>query len=305
MAIAAIGYALAKNRGEMAGLLELHPAVVAAITIGALGEVVGNGMVLKLFAGHLGNEVSLKETVLIGLMDTTLNYLPMKAGTIATGAVLKVRYTIALSEYAALVAGNTVLNLWACALTAGGLMLLTGRIPQLGLALVLVPTAVFAGLLAWGGRSGTSSATPSRRRLVRIARRIVSGLREIFADRRLVVWLASVNAFRILAAAFQLYWAFRAVSTSPDLAQVVIVASLGVILTRFTFLPGGLGLREGGIAGAAAAVGLDPARGLAASVIDRIVRVAVLLVLGLPATFHISRTTRVRVLGSREEPSGA
>lgn len=290
-AIVAIGIVLARHSSDLSRLLSLDARVLALMTLGAIGTYATSGMILQALVGHFRMRMPFSETFLLGLMDGTLNYLPMKAGTVATGAYLFSRLGLSPAEYAAIVVGNGVVNLWTTTTLSGLVLLVAGFATLPGVALCVVPTIAVAGLMAWSARRSFAPAR-GRRRVVRIALRLAEGLGSISGDRRLIGELVLVNTARVAAASFQLYWAFRAVSASVSVGEVVLLSALSVLAQRATVIPGGLGLKEGGIAGAAALVGIPVPVALAAAVIDRAIQIATVLVLGVPATAFLSRSLR-------------
>jgi ubiquinone/menaquinone biosynthesis C-methylase UbiE/uncharacterized membrane protein YbhN (UPF0104 family) len=278
---------LVPQREQLAALLQLTPALLAGLSITVLAQFVTNGFVLKYFFEHFRAIVSIRETVVIGLMDATLNYLPMKAGTVATGAVALKRYNVRVSEYAAIVAGATVLNLWVCGLFSG-VLLFPSRTP-LGLTLVLAPSVVLAALLWWGRTHAVATGAGGRFR--QAMTRAVRGVQSIFGDHRLLIRLTITNIVRLLAVSGQLYFSFRAVSTPITFAEAVIIGGFATVLGRLSIIPGGLGFREGGVVAAASLVGIDPTVALAASMIDRAAIMVWLALLGLPSSVYVTRTT--------------
>ena len=284
---AAIIAVLYSRRDELAALVELTPGLLVAVSIAALAQFAAQGLVLKFMFEHFRARLSLAEAIIVGLMDATLNYLPMKAGTVATGAVAVKRYAIRVTEYAAGVAGATVVNVWVCGVLSG-LLLVPTRL-GLGLALMLAPSLVVLSLLLWGRSHAEAPTEGSRFRqaLLRAAR----GLQSIYADHGLLTRLVLANVVRLIAVSAQLYFSFRAVSTPISVSDAIIIGGFATVLGRLSIIPGGLGFREGGVVAAAALVGIDPTVALAASVIDRAVIMLWLAVLGLPSTMYVSRTT--------------
>jgi len=290
--------ALAPHRAEIAAVLALTPVLLASVSVAVLTQFTMNGVVLKLMFEHFGARVTLHETVVIGLMDSTLNYLPMKAGTVATGAVALKRYSVKISQYAAVVAGTTLINVWVCGALAG--LLLLPANPGLGLTLILVPSTIVV-ILGWWGHSHSAEEVQDGGRVMDALRRAVRGLQGMFADRRLLARIILTNVVRLAAVSAQLYFSFRAVSTPITIADSIVIGGFATVLGRVSIIPGGLGFREGGIVAAATIVGIDPTIALAASVIDRAVHMLWLLILGLPSTIYITRTTTWRTTPRAEE----
>ena len=64
-----------------------------------------NGLVLQTLARPFDLHLPFTEAFVIALVDATLNYLPLKAGTVATGTILWTRHRLAPTKFAAMIAG--------------------------------------------------------------------------------------------------------------------------------------------------------------------------------------------------------
>lgn len=307
LTIAVIGgmaLVLASKWPQLQKLLTLSAGTVAIIAAGALALFFMNGVVLQAMARPFHLHLPLPEAIVIALVDATLNYLPLKGGTVATGAVLWSRYRLMPTKFAAMVTGASVINVWVCT-TLGSALLIARGVALVGAwVLLLVPTAGVVLLVVWGLRfDGHVPDTEHAHWFVRTVNRVLDGVRAIFADLTLVVLLVAYNAVRVGIAALQLKVAFGALSTPIGWSTALIMSSLATVLGRMSIIPGGLGFREGGVAGVAALLGIPATIGLAASVIERTVTVVLIAVCGIPATLYVSRTTPWARLthGSEEE----
>ena len=306
LTVAAIVWYLAPSFGDIAAVTRVTPALLLLAAAGLALQFLANGMVFKLFVEHFGKPMNLGQAVLIGLMDSTLNYLPMKAGTVATGFVLVRQYGIHVGDFAAIVAGSTVLNVWLAAIVSGICLLLLDVESSLALSVIVVSTVLVAGLMAWG-RTHHPRAAEEHSRIRRGIGRMVGGLALIFRSPRLVAGLTALNLVRLGAVALVLYASFAAISHDISGAEALAIAGLAFVLGRLSILPGGLGFKEAGIAGTAALIGVPAVYGLAAAVIDRGVMALALVVLGIPATVIVltrSRTTLAGATAGLEEAGG-
>ena len=283
---------LASKWPQLHKLFMFSATSVALIGAGALALFFMNGVVLQAMARPFDLHLPLPEAIVIALVDATLNYLPLKGGTVATGAVLWSRYRLMPTKFAAMVTGASVINVWVCT-TLGSVLLLARGVAVAGAwVLLVVPTAGVALLVVWGLRfDGHVADTEHAHWFVRTVNRILDGVRAIFADLTLVVLLVVYNAVRVGIAAFQLKIAFGTLSTPIGWSTALIMSSLATVLGRMSIIPGGLGFREGGVAGVAALLGIPATIGLAASVVERTVTVVLIALCGIPATLYVSKTT--------------
>lgn len=298
--VAFVAWILVTRREELAQALQITPQLFALISASALATFVVNGLELKVLAGRFGNHVPFRDSFLLGLMVSTLNYLPMKTGTMLNGVLLKVRYQVTFAHFTALVAGSSVIHLWVALVLAGSVLIAQGHDPVLAWTFALAPTVVVAGLIVWGRRRTHGRLDAHDSRLVRAAGRAVDGMSLIFSSPRLLVIEVALNVALIALASLRTMWAFDALSSSAGFASSLVVTAVGILAARLSVIPGGIGFREGGSAAGAAFAGIPASLGLAASVIDRAVTLVWLLLLGVPAAVYLQRVTGIDLTRARE-----
>jgi uncharacterized membrane protein YbhN (UPF0104 family) len=302
--IGGMALVLASRWPQLQKLFTFSAGTVVAIGIGTLALFVFSGLVLQALARPFHLHLPFTEAFVIALVDATLNYLPLKAGTVATGAILWSRHRLAPTKFAAMIAGTSILGMWVSTTLGSALLIVRGVAVGWAWALLIVPTLGVAFLLVWGlGFEGHMADTEHAHWLVRTVNRVLDGVRAIFADVTLVVLMIVYSVARVVIVALQLMVAFRAVSTPIDLSTALIMSSLATALSTLSIIPGGLGFREGGVAGVAALLGIPATVGLAASLIERTVTVVITAVCGIPATIYVSRTASWSMLmrGAEQE----
>lgn len=295
--LAAVGFVawIVVSRGDdLKRAFQLTPAIFALITVSSFATFLLNGVELQVLASRFGSHVPLGATFQIGLAVNTLNYLPMKAGTVLNGIVMRTRYKLPLSAFTALIAGSSVVHLWV-GLTMAGLSLLFGPAVHHGWAwlFLLAPSAGVGVLILWGRMRTAGKFEGHESRVIRVGARIVDGVGQIFSDWRLLAIDVAINIGLVTLWSLRSYWSFQAIGLHPTLGQVITVTALGIFFTRISIIPGGVGLREVGASFGSAISGLAVDAGFAASVIERAVMLVWLLIVGVPLTLHLLRTTGV------------
>lgn len=296
----AIVWVLVDRWQEIPTDLEVAPWPLAAISIATIASFYFNGASLSVLARRFGAEISVVETALLGTAASTLNYLPMKSGTLVNGVLMRGRYGVRFAHFAALVAGNTLIYLWVTATVAGVLLMAEYPGDLIVLGLAVVPTVCLVGLTVWGRYQSKIQQRESASKWWRKIAQAVEGLALIGSDVRLLGSVAFINSILVLLQAVRFYYAFDALGAGIGIADSLVVAAIGVVTQRIAILPGGLGTREGGVAGGAAMVGLSSTVGLAAAVVDRAVLLVWLLLLGLPVTLFMLRKNAT-VIGAQVE----
>ena len=293
--VAFLAWILITRADDFKTVLSLDLGLFALISASALCTFIINGVELQLLAGRFGGRIPFRDTMLLGLMVSTLNYLPMKAGTVINGLIMRTRHKVRLADFAALVAGSSVIHLWVGAVSAGVFLLIEGREQGLAWGLVLAPTAVVAALVIWGRRRHEGRYADHGRRSIRLLARAVDGVGVLFGDARLLVLDIALNFALVMLASARMVLAFEALSLSAPFGSAVVATALSIVAARLSVIPGALGFKEGGAALGSSAVGIAPAVGLAASVIDRAVTLVWLVLLGVPATYYLLRTTGIHL----------
>jgi uncharacterized membrane protein YbhN (UPF0104 family) len=293
LAAAFVAWVISSNWDELTQAFSLTPTLFILISFSALATIAVNGIELQVLANVFGARVPFHEGVLLGLVAYTLNYLPMKMGTVLNGVLMKARYGIRLTDFAALVWGSSVVHLWAALVMAGVALAFEGASTLTWLALTAGPTLAVVLLFVWGRTRREGKLEDHRYRIVRWLGRAVDGIGVIFGNAKLLALEIAINVSLVALAAWRIGWSFEALSTEVTPAQALVVSSMAIFAGRVSVIPGGLGFKEGGAAAGAAMVGVAASIGLAASVIERAVMLVWLLFFGVPATLYLLRTTGI------------
>lgn len=305
VAVAFVVWIVITRREDLESVLKLTPTLFALISASALLTFAVNGIELKVLAGRFGSRIGFFDSLLLGLMVSTLNYLPMKTGTMLNGALLKMRHKVSLAHFAALVAGSSVIHLWVALVLAGAVLVGQGNDPLLAWGFVLVPTAVVVGLMVWGRTRREGKLDEHSSKLLRVAGRAVDGMGLIFSSHRLLAIEIALNVALIVLASLRTMWGLEALSSDAGFASALVVTAVGIFAARLSVIPGGIGFREGGSAAGAAFAGIPAGLGLAASVIDRAVTLVWLLLLGVPAAVYLQRVTGIDLLQAQRMRASA
>jgi uncharacterized protein (TIRG00374 family) len=115
----------------------------------------------------------------------------------------------------------------------------------------------------------------------------------------------AINVGLIVLWALRSFWSFQALGVDASFGSVLTVTALGILFSRLSIIPGGVGFREAGSAFGSAITGLSADIGFAASVIDRAVMLFWLLLIGVPAAVYLLRITGVGLEDALRGPQGA
>lgn len=291
-AVGFVAWIVASRGDHLRAALRLTPGLFALITLGWLASFVLNGIELQVLVGRFDRRVPFIEGQLLALMTSTLNYLPMKAGTVLNGVMLRRRHGLPLADFTALTAGSSVIHLGVALVMAGGSLVFDGAEDTwLGVAFLLAPTLLVAGLVMWGRRREPGRHETHDSPFVRVASRAVDGVGLIFSDRRLLATEVAINVGLVSLWAVNSFWSFKAIGIDAPFDSVLTVTALGILFNRLSIIPGGVGFREAGSAFGSAITGIAADAGFAASIVARAVELFWLLLLGLPAAIYVMRST--------------
>lgn len=302
-AVGFVAWIIVDRKDDLQQALQLTPQIFIYISVSSLITFALNGIELQVLAGRFGPRIPFRESLMLGLLVSTLNYLPMKTGTVLNGVLMRARYKLQLSHFTALIAGSNVIHL-STGITMAGIALLLG--PQQhhgwGWLFVLGPTALISLLIIWGRRRTFGRHEAHRSRLVRIGFRVIDGVGQIFSDARLFTIEVAINVSLISLWAFRSYWSFRAIGVNASFGSVLTVTALSILFSRLSIIPGGVGFREAGAAFGSAITGLSAEAGFAATVIGRAVELIWLIIVGVPATVYLLRSTGVGLSDALRDP---
>lgn len=293
--VAVIAWLVFLRREELVRVRDIPAATLARIAVVILLSYLVNAVTFRAVTSRFGVTLPLRQATLIQLAGYTLNYLPMKSGTVMQGAIMKVRYGIHLSDFAALAAGAQVGAMWTATTVGGVFMLALDASSAVAWALAVVPTALLAAAYAWD-RHAQRRPHDELSRPARTVMRAVEGLLRLIGDLPLMAWLVLLNLVVLGLQAVRYYLVFQAIGGRVSLYEAVVLAAIGWVAHTFSFIPGGLGFREGGVAGAAAVIGLAASTALDAALVDRALDIAAVLVVGVPSAVYLSRLARVPVI---------
>lgn len=266
---------------ELGRLAQVSPVAVAGILLLYVTARGLNGEIMRAALRRLGHEIGRYEAFVLTILVSYTNLLIPRAGLGAPALYLKHRHRI---DYA--VIGSLLL---VTAVLQGGAIGVAGLAVQ--------------GLLAAGGESRASPAVAAlfaavtaaaaaaafarfpvpdawRSRLAGFARRLNQAWRKLGASRAWVGRILLVQGAILLLRALRLQLAFWAIGQPVGFAGVMVASLLADLMFFVSLTPAALGFREGAIAYGASLMGVEPAIGVSAAVLDRLVWTAGVALLG-------------------------
>lgn len=282
-----IGY-LWRNLDRYHMLLDFPFRTLVLLATLELAFAVVNGSINYILYRALGAALGFQESVGLAAVNSLFNQLPFSAGLVGKGVYLKRRYQLAYAHflgattalYVSFVAVNGVIGL----VVPVGVALRDGtRVP---FPLVLAFCAMTAtAVLLWVPVDALSLPGSVGQQL----RQLAEGWRTLTQRVTLVGVMTSLQLVGTLLFALRLWIAFHALSQEVTYAQCLLFSAATVLTRLVSIMPGGLGVREGIVAGVAAILGFDAGVSVVAVGLDRLVATSVIIVVGTTYSYILGK----------------
>jgi uncharacterized protein (TIRG00374 family) len=239
----------------------------------------------------LGFDMRRSDAFWIGWIRTFANQILPLAGIAAYAHAVRDRVGISWSELASLVTPQFFLA--ATALGIVGLLATAVNFEALGM-LAYALTGVYFGVVFFSiavatGAGWLIESLPER--LSSRALKTSAALHRFGQRRNLIARLVMYHSIVILLRGCRLWILFMAAGAGPEWHEMLLIAAIAESTLLIQLTPGGLGLREGAVLGAASLVGIAAPVAISVALIDRLLVVAITTMLALPA-FRIFRGNR-------------
>lgn len=123
------------------------------------------------------------------------------------------------------------------------------------------------------------------------AEQSAAAFRRLSVHSLFILRLIALHALAILVRGARLWLLFTLVGAQISLPAALLVIVIAESAALFQITPGGLGLREGAVIGAAALLNISPELGAVVALIDRLLVVGTTTILAIPAYLLVRRST--------------
>jgi uncharacterized membrane protein YbhN (UPF0104 family) len=223
-----------------------------------------------------GHEVGRSRAFVLTILISYTNLLVPRAGVAAPMLSLRRSHGVDVVAYGAIVIASTAMTVIAvgvCGLACQAMLLISRAEPVDVTAAILF--AASAGLAL--SMFALPLPDPQRARGWLPARveqwvsRLRQGWVQLSGSRSLLLQLIGLQVGALLLRGARLWLAYWAVGAEVDLLGVMLSSLLADLAFAVSITPSGLGFREWAIVYGATLTGVDPALGLSAAVLDRLV----------------------------------
>jgi uncharacterized membrane protein YbhN (UPF0104 family) len=269
---------LRRHWGEFVELVDLSPVYLVRMSVLIVLFQIILGVKIRAATRAFDVRLAFTQWFTIAQVNSLLNYLPIRSGPIVSAAYLKGAFNFPYTRYASVLGAGFVLTIivFACMGCLGVIGLaISGRgmlweVLPVYAVMIVIPLGVFL----WMGR-----------RPFGVRNRLIVKFREgwaiIAGNRACLATLVVADCFLVMIDACRIMLSYRAVGMDiPYLAGWAMIP-LANLAGAASFVPGGLGVKEGvmGLLSEVAGIGFES--GIYATGLDRALLMVWLLVLGI------------------------
>ena len=257
---------------ELKRLPSVSPVVVVAIFALYLGMRALNGLMMKFALHALGYAVSFGEAVMLAILTTYVNLLLPRAGLGLPAVYLKTRRGVSYADFTSQAMIVTTLQMGcigACGLVSQALLT-----SVMGVRFDPIVAGIFVVSLLVGIAAPLVKPTvfpDSHGRVANFLHRIAAAWGRIGSSPATVLAILLWNVPMLVLRAWRLQLSFYAVGAPVSFLAAFVASLLADLMFFVSVTPGGLGFREAAITYSSAMLGTDPGVALTASILDRVV----------------------------------
>jgi len=241
-----------------------------------------------IFYHGLNISIGFGESVGLKAVNVLANQLPFAGGLVARSIYLKKRYTVShtrfLSATAALyVSFVSISGLLGIGVLAYWAMFEITSIPFL---LVLGFSVMTLSIISYWL---PIRYLPVSRKWMEWRKKLAQGWQVFREDLSLLGKLIFIHLLSIIIQAGRFWIAFRMLSQEVTFLDTMLFSSASLLTSLASIAPGGIGVREGIVAGIGSLLGFNPAVSAVAVGIDRVVATSITILLGVISTNILSK----------------
>lgn len=299
-ALIIVGLFIFHNADRLSKLLDFSTSNLVIFILLVFLTAFENGLVNYLLYRNLGVNISVLLGFGLATVNTLANTLPLSGGLIAKGLYLKKKFELPYSKYLSATGA-----LYICFLTTNGivgLVVMNGLHWWAGIKSPLILNIGF-GLMAL---SFLLFWFPFRVNFIpekwqKYVGKVEEGWQIFINDAGLLFILIGVQIVAIVTMAFRFWLAFRFFSQDVSFLQCVLFSSATILTRLISIIPGGIGIREGIVAGMAAVFGFEVSISVLAVGLDRLVSTSVIAILGTLFSYILSKDAIEQTIKEKDE----
>jgi uncharacterized membrane protein YbhN (UPF0104 family) len=277
--IIGIAWVIYRRRNDLLLAFDLDALDAVVLVLLCALAVPIRALEFRTATGALGVRVPFADSAALAQAATLLNFLPMQAGTLLRGRIMKAR-SLSFARYLAMMSCLVLLNIAAAAVIGLLALLLARTIPgatvsTAAIALGTIALAIFIAFLLPLQRIPLGHGWLSQR-----IRDASTGWQQIKTELRTILVLIGTSAASPVLLGLRFWICFSVLSLQVPLAESLLLGAAVLVAAPISVTPGGIGVREIIATALGAAAGLSFPSVLAAVTLDRVVSLLFSVVAG-------------------------
>ncbi len=288
IAVLIFGYFIYRNAERLSQILNISWWIFFTLLIFILLTAMQNGLVNYLLYKNLGAPISAMSSFGLATINTLANQLPFAGGLIAKGLYLNKKYRLPYAQYLSATGA-----LYICFLATNGIAGLLGILYLYWLKGYPIPIILIIG---FGLMVGSLVFLWFPIKVSYLPKRWHSVLEQmkqgwyVFKDNPTLLYrLIAIQTMSIATMSVRFWLAFHVFSQDITMPECLLFASATILTRLVSIAPGGLGVREGIVAGIASMLGFAPGISALAVGLDRLVATITIAILGTIFTYLLSK----------------
>jgi uncharacterized membrane protein YbhN (UPF0104 family) len=277
---------LAYHTDDLKRLIDVSAVDILLFFLFFIGLQLMNSLRIKIILDKKNIKLGIFEAFCLTNINTIANYLPMRAGMVATAFYFRHRYRLAFMDFARLLIAIQIL-LFITVTAATSILvvvhfLISGVFLKKVFLLFAAPLALILiaiYILNHVSKKPLNGEGPWQSFL-----KGVDGLRSIFSDKKLMFNLTLLHLGIIFIVAVRFGISFNIVSFAATPLLSLVAGQVKIIATLLSIVPAGLGIAEFFAGAVSELMGVGLNIGVYAASVDRIISVILLLILS-PVSF--------------------
>lgn len=288
LTIGVLGLVVFQNFDRIVQLFRL--SLATALLLAGLVVIMTalNGTINFLLYRRLNVPIPYFKSFGLAAVNSLANQLPFAGGLIAKGVYLKRRYNLDFVKYLSATGA-----LFICFFATNGFVGLIGLLylsltgsSQIPVVFILGFTIMVSSVLILFVPAKIDFLPERWQEFLVKAK---DGWSVIRTDKVLIYRMIAVQIVSILVMSVRFWFAFRVLAIETSILQCILFSTATILTRLVSIAPGGLGIREGVVAGMATLLGYEPGISALAVGLDRLVATLTIIFLGFISTYFISR----------------
>lgn len=288
IAFIVLGIFIFRNIDQLRELFQLSYDRLFLLVLLVLITSLLNGWVNYLLYTYLGLSISFFSSYGLATVNTLANQMPLSGGLIAKGIYLKKKFDLPYTKYI-----SATLALFIVFLATNGLIGLTllnvyhwsvgtptPLIINLGFGLMIASIFLFFIPLR-------IDIFPEKWQ--EYINKMNEGWLILKKHRFLLISLIGIQLLAILTMGLRFWFAFQLFTQDISFHLCILYASATILTRLVNIIPGGIGVREGIVAGMAAIFGFDAGVSVLAVGLDRLISTIIIAILGTVFSYILSK----------------